>query len=130
MDRPQSSDEATQHGFSPNLIRKLQDWRDRTYTDAWQSSQTRRRPRHRIRCVPLLLKRIPLRELQVYVQPSRCFSAKTKKQQTSNERGRVLGSGRGQPRETRNTLLSTVSCNQQIHLLQTAPTQRSQHYST
>jgi hypothetical protein len=30
QNRPQSSDEATQHSSSPNLIRKVQDWRDWT----------------------------------------------------------------------------------------------------
>jgi hypothetical protein len=33
LDPPQSSDEATKHSSSPNLIRKVQDWRDWTYTD-------------------------------------------------------------------------------------------------
>ena len=33
MDPPQSSDKATQHRSSPNLIRKVQDWREWTYTD-------------------------------------------------------------------------------------------------
>ena len=30
LDPPQSSDEATQHSSSPNLTRKVQDWRDWT----------------------------------------------------------------------------------------------------
>ena len=33
LDPPQSSDEATQHSSSPNLIHKVQGWRDWTYTD-------------------------------------------------------------------------------------------------
>jgi len=33
LDPPQSSDEATQHSSSPNLIRNVLDWRDWTYTD-------------------------------------------------------------------------------------------------
>ena len=33
MDPPQSSDDATQHSFSPNLVRKVQDWREWAYTD-------------------------------------------------------------------------------------------------
>jgi hypothetical protein len=47
-----------------------------------------------------------LRQNYVYLQPSECcfpISAKTKKQQTSNERGWVLRSGRGQLREIRST---------------------------
>ena len=32
LDPPQSSDEATQHSSSPNLIRNVLDWRDWTYT--------------------------------------------------------------------------------------------------
>ena len=45
---------STQHSSSPNLIGKVQDWRDGTYTDE--------RARHRIRCIPPLLKCIPLCE--------------------------------------------------------------------
>jgi hypothetical protein len=33
LDPPQSFDKATQHSSSPNLIRKVQDWRDWTYND-------------------------------------------------------------------------------------------------
>ena len=33
LDPPQSSDEATHYSSIPNLIRKVQDWRDWTYTD-------------------------------------------------------------------------------------------------
>ena len=33
LDPTQSSDEATQHSSSPNLIHKVQGWRDWTYTD-------------------------------------------------------------------------------------------------
>jgi hypothetical protein len=33
LDSPQSSDKATQNSSSPNLVRKVQDWRDWTYTD-------------------------------------------------------------------------------------------------
>ena len=35
IDQPHNCniDEATQHSSSPNLIRKVQDWRDCTYTD-------------------------------------------------------------------------------------------------
>ena len=33
LDRPQSSDKATQHSSSPNLICKVQDWQDWTHTD-------------------------------------------------------------------------------------------------
>jgi len=33
LDPPKSSDEAIQHSSSPNLIHKVQDWRDRTYSD-------------------------------------------------------------------------------------------------
>jgi len=33
LDPPQSSDEATQHSSDPNLIHKVQIWRDWTYTD-------------------------------------------------------------------------------------------------
>jgi len=48
-------DEAPQNSSSPNLIRKVQDWRNWTYTDGSL--------RHRIRYIPPLLKRsIPLRE--------------------------------------------------------------------
>jgi len=33
LDRPQSSDEATKHRSGPKLIRKVQDWQERTYND-------------------------------------------------------------------------------------------------
>jgi hypothetical protein len=33
LDPPQSSDEATQHSSSQNLIYKVQDWQDWTYAD-------------------------------------------------------------------------------------------------
>jgi hypothetical protein len=33
LDQFQCSNEAIQQSFSPNLIRKVQDWRDWTYTD-------------------------------------------------------------------------------------------------
>ena len=33
LDPPYSSDKVTQHSSSPNLIQKVQDWRDWTYTD-------------------------------------------------------------------------------------------------
>jgi len=59
LDPPQSSDNATQHSSSPNLICKVQDWRDWTYTDGCSKIHEEG---HMIRCIPPLNRRIPLRE--------------------------------------------------------------------
>jgi hypothetical protein len=59
-------------------------------------------------------------------------SQQSKKQQTaSNGGGWILWSGRGQMGETTGSISQrSTTSHQQIHLPQTAPTQRSQHAST
>ena len=59
LDQFQCSSEATQQSSSPNLICKVQDWRDWTYTDGCSKIHEEG---HMIRCIPPLNRRIPLRE--------------------------------------------------------------------
>ena len=68
-------------------------------------------------------------------RPNAPISAKTKKQQTSNEGGWVLRSGRGQLRGTGSSSAAPPATSRlialvAIHLPQTAPTQRSWHATT